>query len=468
MAKKNGNLAAKQKTQQKPKTVVPPTEETIVETVAAEAVNPTKMTAKNMAGTTHSSLDANHRVDLLSLAHKMFKEDPDAPRKYTVDFLDSMDKIMAAGIVSALADEAAYGEGSFSVILNHTMYPQLVIAAKEMGITLPNVKNLPVNEEGKVEVSKEQIRMSKEAKEELKKEKEIIDEKPELDPVKVANMDDEALNKALSYLLIQGPKTSKIKDTLVSVVDFMRSYSMAIADKADNAAEAKLKYDDYTTGQWLEMAFSHVKPTFLLHGIGRGLVSTICLEKSPITAFCIMRKSMTKDDGTVEWDDQSIADATKSIAIFVAKDCIAKEKANMEALDPKAKDYKDIKAKYEAAIQHYESCIEWITSNDSGIVENLITGLENDDPVLSKIYQRIRDRYYPNKSREVFKNLDTNVQQRAGIILNMFKEEGTRNLNYSETNISELVQYTKEELEEKRKAAVEAAQEEKKEEAKNA
>ena len=460
MAKKNGNLAAKQKTQQKPKTVVPPAEETIVETVAAEAVNPAKITAKNMAGTTHSSLDANHRVDLLSLAHKMFKEDPDAPRKYTVDFLDSMDKIMAAGIVSALADEAAYGEGSFSVILNHTMYPQLVIAAKEMGITLPNVKNLPVNEEGKVEVNKEQIRMSKEAKEELRKEKEIIDEKPELDPVKVANMDDEALNKALSYLLIQGPKTSKIKDTLVSVVD--------IADKAENAAEAKLKYDDYTTGQWLEMAFSHVKPTFLLHGIGRGLVSTIGLEKSPITAFCIMRKSMTKDDGTVEWDDQSIADATKSIAIFVAKDCIAKEKANMEALDPKAKDYKDIKAKYEAAIQHYESCIEWITANDSGIVENLITGLENDDPVLSKIYQRIRDRYYPNKNREVFKNLDTNVQQRAGIILNMFKEEGTRNLNYSETNISELVQYTKEELEEKRKAAVEAAQEEKKEETKNA
>lgn len=181
-----------------------------------------------------------------------------------------------------------------------------------------------------------------------------------------------------------------------------------------------------------------------------------------------MRKSMTKDDGTVEWDDQSIADATKSIAVFVAKDCIAKEKANMEALDPKAKDYKDVKAKYEAAIQHYEDCIDWITSNDSGIVDNIIDGVENGDEVLTKLYYRIRDRYYPNKSREVFKNLDTNIQQRAGIILNLFKEEGTRSLNYSESNISELVQYTKEELEEKRKAAVEAAQEEKKEETKNA
>ena len=468
MARKNNNLAAKSKTQQKPKTVVPPIEETVIETVAAEDVNPSKITTKNIVGTTKSHLDANHRVDLMNLAHKMFKEDPDAGRKYTVDFLDSMDKILAAGIVSALADEAAFGEGSFSVVLSHAMYPQLVIAAKEMGVTLPSIKNLPVNKEGKVEVKKEQIKVGKEAKEELRKEKEIVDEKPELDPVKVANMDDEALNKALSYLLIQGPKTSKIKDTLVSVVDFMRTYSMTIADKAENAAEAKLKYDDYTTGQWLEMAFSHVKPTFLLHGIGRGLVSTIGLEKSPITAFCIMRKSMTKDDGTVEWDDQSIADATKAIAIFVANDCIAKEKANLNALDPKAKDYKDVKVKYEASIAHYEDCINWITNNDSGIVENMIEGVENDDPILSKIYQRVRDRYYPNKSREMFKNLDINVQQRAGIILNLFKEEGTRNLNYSETNISELVQYTKEELEEKRKAAVETAQEEKKEDAKNA
>lgn len=467
MANKNNKNLASKKGTAKPKTVVPPTEETVVETVSAEDVNPSKITTKNIVGQTRSSLDANHRVDLMNLAHKMFKEDPDAPRKYTVDFLDSMDKILAAGIVSALADEAAYGEGTFSIVLSHTAYPQLVVAAKEMGISLPNIKNLPSPEEGKVELDNSKIKLGKEAKETLKKEHEIVEEKPELDPVKVANMDDEALNKALSYLLITGPKTVKIKDTLVSVVDFMRTYAMTIADKADNAAEAKLKYDDFTTGQWLEMAFSHVKPTFLLHGIGRGLVSTIGLEKSPITAFCIMRKSMTKDDGTVEWDDQSIADATKSIAVFVAKDCIAKEKANMDALDPKAKDYKEVKAKYEASIRHYEDCINWITNNDSCMVENLIDGVENDDQVLSKIYQRVRDRYYPNKSRDVFKNLDTNIQQRAGIILNLFKEEGTRNLNYSEENISELVQYTKEELEEKRKTALESAKEEKEEETKN-
>ena len=73
-------------------------QETVETTV--ELVN----AGKDALKTTSSALDANHRVDLLSLAHKMFKEDPDAPRKYTVDFLDSMDKIMAAGIVSALAE----------------------------------------------------------------------------------------------------------------------------------------------------------------------------------------------------------------------------------------------------------------------------------------------------------------------------------------------------------------------------
>ena len=178
MAKTKNKPAA----QQRQKIVTPPAEEAVIETISQEEkpVNMSQMTTKNAVGQTRSSLDANHRVDLLGLAHKVFKEDPDAGRKYSLEFLDAMDSVIAAGIVSALADEAAFGEGSFSVVLQHKLYPQLVLAAKEMGVTLPTPKNLPPAEDGTVTVNKEQIKLSKEAKEELKNEKAIEDEQPEL------------------------------------------------------------------------------------------------------------------------------------------------------------------------------------------------------------------------------------------------------------------------------------------------
>lgn len=456
--------------QQKAKTVTPPAEDpTVVETVESkENVNISKSTPRNLVGTTRSALDANHRVDLLTLTNKVFREDPDASRKYSVDFLGAMDTIVAAGIVCALADEAAFGEGSFSAVLNHTMYPQLVIAAKELGVTLPQVKALPVDKDGNVTIESSKVKLSKETKQELEKEKEIEETKPELDPVKVANMDETALKNALQYMLVIEPKVSKIKDVLVKVVDFMRTYRMTLADKAENAAKAKLKYDDYTTAQWLDDAFQYVTPTFLIHGIGRGLVSCIGIEKSPISAFLVLRKNMTKSDGTIDWDDQSIADACKAIVKFVANSCIKKEKENLAALDPKAKDYKELKEKYEQSILNYENRIGWMTDVDSGLIENMVQGLEDGDETLSKMYKRIKDAYYPNKSREVFKNMDQNVTQRAGIIVNMFKDPGTENKNYNEANISELVQYTAEELKEKQKAELEAKKAEKEAESKNA
>ena len=229
--------------QQKAKNVTPPAEDpTVIETVEnKENVNISKSTPRNLVGTTRSALDANHRVDLLTLTNKVFREDPDASRKYSVDFLGAMDTIVAAGIVCALADEAAFGEGSFSAVLNHTMYPQLVIAAKELGVTLPQVKALPVDKDGNVTIESSKVKLSKETKQELEKEKEIEETKPELDPVKVANMDETALKNALQYMLVVEPKVSKIKDVLVKVVDFMRTYRMTLADKAENAAKAKLK-----------------------------------------------------------------------------------------------------------------------------------------------------------------------------------------------------------------------------------
>lgn len=478
MAAKTKNNKTQKKTTKVNKPAAAPAEAAIVETVEAtveppkkdQSVNPSQINAKNLAGSTKSSLDANHRVDLLHLADDIFRKDPDAERKFSLEVRDGVNAIVAAGVVAAIADEAIYGNSTFSAVLNHTMYPQLIVAAKDMGISLPNIKALPVDENGNVTVDSKEVKVSKEAKEKLTEEHAIEDEKPELDPVKVASMSEEDLKKALQYLLIVGPKKTNIKNTLVSIVDFMRTYRMTMADKAENAAEAKLKYDDYTVDQWLMDAFSYVKPTFLLHGIGRGLITMASLDKSPISSFCILRKTLSDPEtGQPVWDEQSIADAVKAIIYLVANNAIADEQKNLDALDKKAKDYKDVSEKYKNSIQHYKDILGYVTNPDPEIISSLIEKMDKDkDPVAIKIYGRIKDQYYPNSARGGFKNMDYNIVQHAGIICNMFKPLADQDETYAEINLHDLVAYTTEEIKEMREAEAKAAAEAKKEEGKNA
>lgn len=478
MAQKNKNIATK-KTKKSVKPVEAPVEQTVVETVEEpttpkekpeESANATNITTKNMVGRVNSSLDANHRVDLLNLADDIFRKDPDAERKFTLEIRDSVNAIVAAGVVAALADESVYGTSTFSAVLNHAMYPQLLIAAKEMGVTLPNVKSLPVNEKEEVILESDKIKVSKDAKKKLQKEHAIEEEKPELDPVKVADMGEEALKKALQYLLIVGPKKTNIKNTLVGVVDFMRTYRMTMADKAENVAEAKLKYDGYTVDKWLMDAFSYVKPTFLLHGIGRGLITMASLAKSPVSSFCILRRTFTDPETNKPvWDDQSIADAVKAIVYLVASNAIADEQKNLDALDKKAKDYKDVSEKYKTSIDHYKKILEYVSNPDFDVISTLVQKMDDEkDPTATKIFTHVKDQYYPDKSRNGYKNLDYDVVQRAGIITNLFITEADRNEDYNEVNIQELVAYTTEEIKEMREAEAKAKAEAKKEESKNA
>lgn len=478
MAQKNKNIATK-KTKKSVKPVEAPVEQTVVETVEKpttpkekpeESANATNITTKNMVGRVNSSLDANHRVDLLNLADDIFRKDPDAERKFTLEIRDSVNAIVAAGVVAALADESVYGTSTFSAVLNHAMYPQLLIAAKEMGVTLPNVKSLPVNEKEEVILESDKIKVSKDAKKKLQEEHAIEEEKPELDPVKVADMGEEALKKALQYLLIVGPKKTNIKNTLVGVVDFMRTYRMTMADKAENVAEAKLKYDGYTVDKWLMDAFSYVKPTFLLHGIGRGLITMASLAKSPVSSFCILRRTLTDPETNKPvWDDQSIADAVKAIVYLVASNAIADEQKNLDALDKKAKDYKDVSEKYKTSINHYKKILEYVSNPDFDVINTLVQKMDDEkDPTATKIFTHVKDQYYPDKSRNGYKNLDYDVVQRAGIITNLFITEADRNEDYNEVNIQELVAYTTEEIKEMREAEEKAKAEAKKEESKNA
>lgn len=470
MAKETKKGAKAPKTTKTPKVEVPPTEETVV----VETTETTGFSPQQMIGSTGSSLDANHRVDLIHLMDDVFRKDPNAEKRFTLELRESMNQIVVMGIVASLADEARFGNSTFTAVLSGTAYPQLVVAAHTMGIKLPDIKALEVKENGTVEIpSSEFENVNEEAAKQMDAEHKIETEGDsgsiELDPVKVAKMDEDALKKALSYILITGPKLKKsVKDTLVSCVDFMRDYRMAQADSAEKPAEVKDKLDSRSVYDWLNDAFSYVKPTHLLSGIGVGMKVLVETEKNGVSAFMILRGSLTdKETGVPCWDDQSIADAARAITKWSCEDSIAKDTEKLNALDPKAKDYKKTKEGFENSIAHYKSIIDDVTNPNFNIIDDMENLLESGNHAVVSMAARIRNAFYPEtvkKPASDYKNLYNNIKQRAGIIANMFREPGNFNQNYSEANLSDLVEYTEEEKVELRKSAAEA----KKEESKNA
>lgn len=448
-------MAKNNKNNQKPasKKQNPPVENVEVEVVnnANETNPPTNMsqfTANNAVGSTNSQLDANHRVQLLDLADRVFNR-PGAEKVFTLDLRENVNAIVAAGVVSALADEAAFGNSTFSAVLKSSMYPQLVVTAKDMGIKLPEMKALCVKEDGTVEVNSNEVKVSKETKEQMKKEKEVVAAGDagdiELDPEKVAELDEEALVKALKYLFITSFQRGKVgvKATIENTVDFMQKYRTALAKKAENSEEAIANYNSRTMYEWLADISKYVEPTMISKGIGMGLVALVDIESSPLSAFLTLREALCdKETKKPAWSDQEIADATRFFIEFICKNEIEKERKAIDNLDSKQKDYKSIVVKHEEVIANYEKRISYVTNFSFDICEKMCTEEGDKTPFIVKASNRIKEQYYPECDKAVpnsrYTGLDENLRQRSGIILNLFRAPGNYHQNYSEANLTNI------------------------------
>ena len=459
MAKKTTKLAAKIAPKVKnnpPKNQEENVQTTVVETPAEETqvTNPTGVKGKNLISRDNSKLSADGQIKLLDLAARFFHDDPNAADIYGKKVVDNMNRLTAVGIVVAMADEAVNGNSAIGYAFrSETAYRTLASVAKDMGVSIPDIKALPApDKDGNIVLPSSEVKVEAETAEQLKKEKEIEQagdtDKIELDPVKVADLGEEDLIKALQYILITNFKHERgAKDALIESVSFMQKYRMALAKKADNASEAMDKYAARTTREWLEDVFSYVKPTTHMKGIGQGLFTTTLSTKSPLPAFLILRSYLTnKGTGKVDWDDQSIADAVYCLLRYYCEDNIAKEEAAKSVLDPKMKGYRDIATKHEEQIKINKDVISYITDVSFDVMEGFLDHIENSP--LASARGRIYQQYYAEYPREKYpsyKNLDANVEQRAGIILNLFRAPGNKNQNYSEDNLTPIEQYTQEE-----------------------
>lgn len=455
----------------------PKVENPVVETVQTEVVNEdgTKKTVETIAaGKGSASLSLDGQVKLLDLASRRFVENPNAEGKYGKEFVDSMDRLTAAGIVAVFADVAANDTSQFAYVINKSCYPALVSAAKSIGVTLPDVKLLaaPVDNNGNVNenavvVKTEQIKVSEETKKQAQEEKKIAEQGTagniELDPKKVAHMSEEDLKNALTYILVTNLKKHKSpKNALIEAVDFMQAYRLELAEQAENAGEAKEKIAERSMYEILTDAFKYVKPTIHLKGIGTGMHDIMVEAGSVLPAFLILRNHMTdKGADKPDWDDQSIADATRALIEIIANERIETAKGLLEGLDSKDKDAKAKKAAYEREIKDNEDILKELSNVSFDF-------LDSGNEAVTKAFGRILAQYYKDvdvAERPRYDNLEANLKMQAGIILNLFRTPGNKNQNYDESNLLEIKKISLEEYEKRCEEAKKAELETKKAEA---
>ena len=391
--------------------------------------------------------------------------------------IDGLSLLAQATILDIGIGEMACGTSAVGCIVtaNSKNYEMFKAIGNELGIKLPEFKALPAPTEeqlkqaGIVGLLPSEARVvtidksNVSAQTIAKKKKEIANEAKAVDnPAKIEN--DEQLKASLSALLTK-PITEGVDrpyTRLQRVINFYRGYLTIQANKAEDKKAALDKISGMTRIQMLEEISEIVgQCTFALQGAAFLLRKQTNETDSPISAFCLMRRNAVpeKDNGI---DDQYVADTVRILLTWSCKSQIAEYDhmiaANKKIVNGKASGDKKIA---QAAINQETTCIEELkhiigVAKDPSfdVVEHLIDDYkaENTESVKYKLAHRIvkniMDTYYPGMD---IKKLDEdvmlkNVQQRAGIIINMFRDPLTQSIAYKESNLTDMVEVeTKEE-----------------------
>lgn len=442
--------------------VVPPAPET-EKVVEPEVINDNKKEQKmnvidaeglrkELMNPSQSTLDANHRVDLLNGLDRHFMQ-PNAAAKLGLsqETVDKVNAFTAHGWVAAAAFEMMYGQSEFATTLRVAQLPAFIEAAADMNIVIDQ-KALPApSKEGTVQIPSTAIKPSKEAKEQIKKEHDIMVKKPEVDPTKIDS--EEALKEAILFIMADRQNTiEKITDS----IDFYRSYLLIQAEKSEKAEEAKKSINDKSNVALFEEISKLVHDCpLVITGIGSKMGMFTGTTKSPISAFCMLRNAAkNRKTGEYALSDQEVADLTRIIVVWTTNLKIEKYKKNIEDHEKNlaelnknkkanAAGIEDVKAKIEScknSIEHLEEIISCVTNPSSEVVDTLLDKYAEKDRAAQSIFKQILEGYYLDVDAEKAEIADIkhNVQQRAGIIVNLFRDATTPLVQYNEANLTEM------------------------------
>lgn len=414
-----------------------------------------------------TSLDRNHQVDLLRIAHETFRMDPNAAAhtKFSPEAVEKINEITALGIATVISNEVAYGNSDFAIKLRATALPIIKELGAQIGVKFDETKFLPsTTEEGVVEApsAREAVDVSEEAKEALKKDKDI-QEKSAGKTFDVNNMDETGLKQALEYYMTthQG---EMIMDNLYKVVKTYKDYYKKVSpDNATNIDNMPM----YEVFQKVLEITGRVG--ILASGIGQYAYVVTAQTGSPAAAFCSLRNaSITRDTGEQKFTDLEIADMTKMLIVARANFVITENEKNLASLKASKKPDDEKISITEKNIERAKSVIALANNPSSEYVDKFEENYDSDDQkvrmLTNKTLKSVIDCYRGDISKEKLgiakkESLLATAKHYIGYITNLFREPTSQLSGYSLGSAPDIVFKTDEELKAEKEAAEKAEKE---------
>lgn len=441
-----------------------------------------------------ASMDRNHQVDLLKMAHERFFLDENAAEHtgFPQGTIDKLNHINALGIAVCVCNEVKYGTSDFAVVIRKSALPELTEALKEIGVNFDDTKLLPSKDDAEVvEVTGAAVQVSEETAKSLDKDAQAraATAGKVFDPTKIK--DEKELKEALSGFLAMN-RDSKLMDSIMQCVNFYNAYRSIQAKRAIESAEKTLKKTkDKEYKANAEKALASAKndlerikntnfhDTFrkiveltgrvgtLTYGIGAHFFNVTATSGSPVSAFCELRDHSTdKNTGVCKYTDDQIADAVKCLVIIGADDVRSKGKTLLEA-ENKLPEKDRVKEHIDAAnknIAFADKATAAVLAAPGSFVEGLKQGFLDDNNFAKKTVIAIKRAYYREVSPEMMAKVKSdsmldNATQYAGIISNMFRNPSDPLVGYAKENIIDLEFKTDEEIKAEEEAVAKAAKE---------
>lgn len=441
-----------------------------------------------------SSMDRNHQVDLLKMAHDRFFLDDKAAEHtgFPQGTIDKLNHINALGIAVCVCNEVKYGTSDFAVVIRKTALPELAEALKEIGVSFDDTKLLPSKEDADaVEVTGAAVTVSEETGKELDKDAaaRAATAGKVFDPTKIK--DEEELKKALSGFLAMN-RDSKLMDSIMQCVNFYKAYRAIEAKRAIESAEKTIKETkDKQYKANAEKALATAKSNLehinnmsfhdvfrevvsftgrvgtLTYGIGSHLFNVTATSGSPVSAFCELRDHSTnKETGVCKYTDNQIADAVKCLVIIGADEVRSKGESLLKA-ENELPEKDRVKAHIETAnknIAFADKATAAVLAAPGSFVESLKQDFLDGNNFAKKTVLSIKRAYYRDVAPEMMAKVKPdsmldNATQYAGIISNLFRNPSDPLVGYAKENIIDLAFKTDEEIKAEEEAVAKATKE---------
>ena len=367
-----------------------------------------------------------------------------------------------ATILDIAVTEAVVRKNPMGLIFstNEKNWMMLQELGKEMGVTIPEFKNLPkpTKEQlkaagleaapGQVVLKLEDKNVSKEAKDKKKAE---ADANAEAESGKKEYLTDhtkietnEQLAEALGFQLVNNKIASPL-DRIITAAQFYRAYREALAEKSDDPQAELAKIHELTLSDLLQEISTMVPPSFTAEGFGRLLCKRIADTKSVVPAFEMLKRCGRKrNDKEFKFSDEEIAALVRVLVVWKASAEIANHGATIKRLSKDAKKNAAAIDKANNDIKAEQELMNYVTNPSYDLADNFITAYNDKENEMHNsavdVYKSIVETYYKDVTvpELEFETMLLNVQQRIGIDLNLFNEEMLKRDEYDLKNLVEI------------------------------